>query len=218
MKPVFRPVVRPLVRSMAGLPLAVAAAAALAVVALTGLRHGSATAQLFALRGAAVILCSAVAFVIDDPADPCLASSPTPLAIRRGMRVAFAGVFFALVWAGATQLAGPGVPLVGVTLEAAAMLVFTLAVSACVEAGGAAGGPALALALLGTFVFQQRWPRWFIMLTVARDPVQRTAAAHWLVVLAVSAGVLAASGRDPAGRARLCKARHRAHRGDRPRR
>ncbi|MDP9073394.1 MAG: hypothetical protein M3N98_04300 [Actinomycetota bacterium] len=174
------------------------AALALAVVGISVLGDAGAATQLVALRGAAVIGCSAVAFVIDDPAANCLASSPTPMAWRRGMRVALAGASFALGWAALTRLVSGGVPIGLATLEAAAMLASTLAVAAKFELGGAAGGPALALAFLAAFLLQQRWPRLLAILVAADDPSRGTAVAHWWAVLAVSAVSLAASSRDPA--------------------
>lgn len=158
-----------------------------------------------ALIGVALLTSVGVGFALDDPAAVTLEASPTPLAVRRGMRLALLGVVLtagAVVHLSIASVVGEGVPIPARAwlVECGAFVVVTLAVSALAQrvlpelSGGAAAAPAglVLLACVGTlsrfrswlspFPGAEHWPRWWLVLAAA------AAALAWL-------------SRDPASRA-----------------
>lgn len=126
--------------------------------------------SLAGLRLAGLLVCTGAAFVLDDPAAPTLAGSPTNPPRRRGLRLGLLGAALALVWAGLLVLAAlvaevplSELPVATATLEAAAILALVLAVAAVVarddpSTGGAAGGAGLVLTMLIALLGQRLWP------------------------------------------------------------
>ena len=120
------------------------------------------------LRLAAVLVCAGAAYVVDDPAAPTLACSPTPLLSRRTLRVAGAVVAAGAAW-GALLVAvrwaaGPGrwAPA-ALTLQAAALLAtaLTMAVLASRFApdgrGGVAGSASVLVLALVSIALPHGW-------------------------------------------------------------
>lgn len=208
---------RPVVRSIRWGPLVGAGAAATAMVWLMGPDRPNPPTSLSSLRLAAFLLCAGAAFALDDQAADTLAPSPTTLLARRGVRLAVVVAGAGLLWAaliavaGVAAPAGQGpIPAAAATIEAAALVAFTLtsAVVACRWAphglGGIAGGPALTLAVLAAYLGQMRWPRHLTVFPLGPgDPNWEAAHRRWWVVLAVALAVMVAESLDPARRRSL---------------
>lgn len=121
--------------------------------------------RIFVLRVGALFLCMGAAFVLDDPTEETIGHVPTPLLLRRSLRIALliplaAGAWGVLVYfAGEVpRRAGGPVPVGDLTLEAATLLLIGLS-AACLGArltsdrlGGVAAGPVV-LALVGAAMF-----------------------------------------------------------------
>jgi hypothetical protein len=147
-------------RSITWIPLA---AATLIATVLVAWRHGhTGDASLYLV---AVLLPSAAAFALDDPATELLAASPTSLLRRRLLRVLVVGPPVAVIW---TVLLWWGFTH-GLEETAGLMLIFTgllgLSLGAAALAGrrsgGRAGGiftpPAILVLLFLSSVFPPRW-------------------------------------------------------------
>ncbi len=148
--------VRPTVRSLSWAPLAAAGALAFGLLGLTD-------QGLTELRLAAIGICVGAAFILDDAAAATVASAPTPLLVRRALRVGLASAPLAALWALLSWLAG-GAASWAVSLELAAMLALTLAAAAVATRlrgagrGGAAAGPALLVLLSAAYLLlPSRW-------------------------------------------------------------
>ncbi len=148
--------VRPTVRSLSWAPLAAAGALAFGLLGLTD-------QGLTELRLAAIGICVGVAFILDDAAAATVASAPTPLLVRRALRVGLATAPLAALWALLSWLAG-GAASWAMSLELAAMLALTLAAAAVATRlrgagrGGAAAGPALLVLLSAAYLLlPSRW-------------------------------------------------------------
>lgn len=216
--------VRPVARSVRWAPLLGGGLGGAAVVWLMGPDRPDPTTSLSSLRLAAIGLGAGAAFALDDRAADTLAPSPTTLLARRGLRLALVVAAAALLWAALTAAAGlaapaggGSLPAAGPTLEAAALLAFTLAAAVVAGRwaphglGGIAGGPALTLAVLGAYFAQMRWPRHLTVFAFGPgDPAWAAAHRRWALVLAVALAVLAVESLDPA-RSRL-RLRAPAHR------
>lgn len=191
-------VVAPLVRVVSLQPLGWAMAGGLMLVSVG---DGGSGALRLSAAGAAVA--AATAFVLDDPAAPTLAGSPTTLRVRRSHRIACAAVAMALWWMVvvnvATARAG-GLPLRGRALELTVLAAVALAVSAGAATtgdrtgGGVAGAACSAVCFVSTFLP----PAWW--LPFPADPGGPGATRRLLVLLALAAAVLAWMSRDPARR------------------
>ena len=186
---------RPTARTLSWAPLAGGSALALALVALTD-------PSVTELRVVAVAICVGAAFILDDAAAVTVASAPTPLLVRRALRVGLALAPLAALWALLSWLAG-GVASSAVSLELAALAV-TLAgaaIAARIRAdgrGGVAAGPALLTLLAAAFLLLPS--RWGLFPAGPRDPSWTAAHQRWtLIMLAGVLGLLWAS-RDPGQR------------------
>jgi len=189
---------------------AVAGATALASVLL--FRHSPANALLVA----GVFLAAGTAPLLDDEAATIVASSPTPLWVRRGTRLAVALPTFAIVWlmllsvAALLAPAGADVPFILVTWHWVGMLAVVLTVSCVATAvavpafDGSAGVAGLLGILAADVVVQRLWPRFGVFLLADPDVSTRLQVRMGGLV-AVSALALAISGRDPSRRwSRTC--------------
>ncbi len=188
--------VRPTVRSLSWAPLAAAGALAFGLLGLTD-------QGLTELRLAAIGICVGAAFILDDAAAATVASAPTPLLVRRALRVGLATAPLAALWALLSWLAG-GAASWAVSLELAAMLALTLAAAAVATRlrgagrGGVAAGPALLVLLSAAYLLLPS--RWGLFPGGPQDPLWTAAHQRWaLILLAGVLGVLWA-GRDPAWR------------------
>ena len=204
--------VRPVARSVRWGPLLGAGLAGGALVGLMSPDHPDASAGLAVLRLAAVLLAAGAAFALDDRAADTRAPSPTPLRARRALRLAVVVVAGAGLWAVVTATAAvvapagqEPLPVAGATLEAAAMLAFTLAAAVVAGRwaphglGGVAGGPTLTFAVLALYLAQMRWPRHLTFFALGPgDPAWGPAQLRWSAVLALALGILALESLDPA--------------------
>lgn len=185
--------VRPTLRSAPWAPLAGGGALALALLGLGDRGLGE-------LRLAAIAICVGAAFALDDAAATTIASVPTPLLARRGLRVGLALVPLAVLWALVGWLSDAG--SWAVSLELAAILALTLAAAAIAAQirgdgrGGVAAGPALVGLLASAYLLLPA--RWGLFPGGPEDPLWAPAHQRWVFVLIAGAlGVLWAS-RDPA--------------------
>ncbi|HWH35330.1 MAG TPA: hypothetical protein VNT56_08440 [Acidimicrobiales bacterium] len=177
-------------------------------------RNPESTASTLAgLRLAALLMSTGAAFALEDPAASTLASSPTGLRARQGLRLGLLLLTLAALWtavaAAAAVLAGvapSALPLGAATLEAVAMLAVALAVTAAASRtadgrGGVTGSSALLLAMLAALLGQQRWPRHLTVFPFEpSDPAWELAHTRWFGVLVGAVVVLAAACSDPARR------------------
>jgi hypothetical protein len=149
---------------------------------------------------AAVALCLSAAFVLDDPAAETVGGKPTPLLLRRGIRVAvYLPALFALwgailAYAGFEQVDG------AMWVEFAGMVALTLALAAMGsrfvggERAGMFAAPALLIALTASGFVSTRW-RPFPL-----DPISSgwfDLYGRWMIALVASLVVFVIAGRDP---------------------
>lgn len=92
------------------------------------------------LRLGALLLCMGSAFILDDPTEDTIGHVPTPLLLRRGLRVLLILPVLAFAWTTLVMVAGrvPSrdggpLPVADLTLEGATLLVIALS-AACVGA------------------------------------------------------------------------------------
>jgi len=184
---------RPLVRTVPWLPLPAAAVVGIGVLSLDG-------PTVLELRFAAIALCVAAAFVLDDRAAGLAAASPTSLLVRRAFRVALVLPFIGALWGLALWYAGDGFHA-GLTLELAAMLAVTLAAAAVAAPftsdarGGIVAAPVL-LILLATAVLALP-DSWTLFAHGSADPHWAASQQRWGAILAVALLTLACASRDP---------------------
>jgi len=189
---------RPVARTLPWLALVAAAALAFAVVRLGD-------AQTLQVRLAALALCVGAAFLLDDPAAETIQSVPTPLLVRRLLRLALAAPALAASWVLVLQPAVHA-PAWELTLELGALLALAVAVAALIARGpgpalgGVAGGPAV-LVLFGLAALLPH--RWALLVPGPEDPRWTTAHARWAFVLAAGLGALVWASLDPVRRRRL---------------
>lgn len=156
--------VRPLSRASSLGPLAFGGALATAYVWVEG-TGGFVDYRILVLRIAALVICMAAAFALDDATEDTLTSVPTPLMLRRFIRVGLVTPIAATWWylclhaVGDVprELGGP-LPASDLTLEASALLMMALAASclggilASDRLGGVLAGPLLFLFVALAFV------------------------------------------------------------------
>lgn len=205
--------VRPVARSMRWSPLMAVTVAALALVWLLRPEGGDSAGTIGSLRLGAYLLAAGAALALDDAAAPTLASSPTPLAPRRALRLVIGLAPVALAWCllVAAAWAGSGaawssLPVVALTIEAMGMVAFTVATAAIAAGrtsgvGGSAGPPALTLLVLALLMIQLRWPRQLTMFPMAPgDPAWTVAHQRWGALALVAAAAVVGANLDPARR------------------
>lgn len=154
-----------------------------------------------AIAGAAVGATSG--FLLDDPAAVTLAAAPAPFPMRRLHRVTIAAVSIGLWWIGAALLVtlrSGGFPLVGRSLELAALGAIALATSALAATSGdrTSGGIAGAVAALCCFATTFLPPQPWLPFPSSPDAPGASFRLTTAVVLAVAA--LWFMSRDPARR------------------
>ena len=154
------------------------------------------------------------AYCVGDPAEEVLAAQPTPLVVRRAVRVALVLPALAAAWAVLLELvttapamvAAPvehRLPAGALTVQATALLAVALA-AAAVAARGRQGGSAASAALaappavLGLLVAGLLLPvQAQLYATPADGPLWPAAQRHWAVLLAGAVAVLLWASRDP---------------------
>ena len=186
-------------RTVRWVPLAASGAIALWIV-YTGVHANRHTGDV-QLPLAAVVVCMAAAFVLDDEAARTVACTPTPLLMRRAIRVALG---MPLLWATWVILAWYSHALTAtMAVEYAGMLALTLTLAAIgaqvigEERAGLFASPALFVLLGSSAVISARWRPFPLM------PIGSTwfdLYGRWGVVLAVSALVFVMASADPAKR------------------
>lgn len=157
---------------------------------------------LMVLRGVAALLALGAGFLLDDAAASTLAASPTALLYRRSHRMALGLTCVGLPWAFAllaVRSRGTDLPLMGLTIELAAMVLLTLATCAVithradVPEPGVLVAPLIAGFLLAAFRMPERWA-----LMVAPGPSWEAAHGRWAVLATAAILVLVQYSRDPA--------------------
>ena len=122
--------------------------------------------RLLVLRVAALLICLGAAFSLDDPTEETIAYVPTPLWMRRLLRVVLVAPIALLYWIVCVKLVGPEpkgmggpVPMDDITLEATAVFVISMgaaslgAIFASDRLGGIVAAPIiLVLALAVVFL------------------------------------------------------------------
>lgn len=207
--------VKPVARSMRWSPLVGVTGVALLLVGMLRPEGSDLTGTIGSLRLSAYLLAAGAALAIDDRAGPTLASSPTPLALRRGVRLVIGLTPVALSWGlllgAAWAVSGAEwsqLPAVALTAEAVGMVAFTVATAAIAAGradgvGGSAGPPALTLLVVGLLMAQMRWPKHLTMFPMAPgDPIWTLAHRQWGVLALAAAGVVVGASLDPARRRR----------------
>jgi fluoroquinolone transport system permease protein len=185
-----------------GVALHVAAAVALLAATWTGLDDDGSSVMV--LRGVAVLLAAALALAVDEPAAALLDATPTPMVERLAARLALCGVLVLPTWTAAVALAslrGADVPLVGMTLELAALVALGLAVPLALRRWWRVSEPAVVVGplLLGALVAAAHLPRRLVLLPATPlDPAWGAAHLRWSVLLLAALGLLVAGLADPA--------------------
>ncbi|TMK86725.1 MAG: hypothetical protein E6G44_02335 [Actinobacteria bacterium] len=172
--------------------------------------------RVLALRIAAILLALGTSFILDDPTEDTTAHLPTPLWLRRAVRVGLAAPLLAVTWALLVPLAMRSsvdprpFPTGALTLELAALTIWALAVSASSARfvpegmGGVAAGPIL----LGLVAAANYLPRRMALFVLdPQDPRWQGAHDLWRLVLFAAIATLLVASRDP-GRASLRRHPH----------
>jgi hypothetical protein len=196
----LRLLARPLLRSMRWQP--VPAALLVSVLLVWWQDDAYPSRQVWLLRGVAVVLAAGLATALDDRTRATVAAVPLPLRLRTALPVALAAVPLTLTWAVLAVVVDARhsgtLPVLALSLEAAAVAALTVAVAAVVARRGvtdpgAVVGPVLLAVALGLPTLPRA-----IALAVDVGPGWTAAHLRWAAVLlvALGAGVLAV--RDPA--------------------
>jgi hypothetical protein len=150
---------------------------------------------------AGLVVCAAAGFLLDDEAAETVASSPTSLLVRRGIRVALG---LPLIWAIWGVLAWYAAGLTAsASLEFAGMLALTLALAGVggiilgEERAGLFSTPALFVALGASAILSNRWQPFPL---TPLSPTWFDRYARWGIVLIVSLLVFLLTSADPAKR------------------
>ncbi|WIM99004.1 hypothetical protein ACTOB_002632 [Actinoplanes oblitus] len=197
---------RPAARATPWVAFLAAAGVGLAIVAVPAVLSVTLSpADLVGLlRAAAVCGALGVAFLLDDPAAATIATVPTPRPVRYAARAGVALPPLAAWWAltlavtvaGAEHGTAAGLPLGGVTVEAAALGAAAFAVAAVRPRGGVVAAPAV-LALVAA---ASQFPPALAFYVPPGD--DRWAAAHgrWGVLLALAVAGAVSAVMEPARR------------------
>lgn len=163
--------------------------------------------RILVLRVGSLLLCLGTAFVLDDPTEETIGHAPTPLLLRRLLRIALvfpliAGAWGALVhFAGdVPRRAGGPMPVTDLTLEAATLLLVALSAS-CLGArftsdrsGGVVAAP-IVLAFVGAAMFLPH--DYKVIVGSASDPRWVPAHELWRFVFAGAALAFLSLNRSP---------------------
>ncbi len=204
--------VRPLAPAISWAPIAPAGGLALLLVWLRAQDAYSGPEELIvALRAAAILLAVAAAFSLDDAAAGTTASTPSPLLLRRTVRVALVALPTTALWAGALWLAArkplpepSSLPVALLSLELATIIMITLALAAAVIRWGDSnsGGLAASSALLGLTVLTWLIPEGVRPWVYPGEPQWAAAHRWWAVALIASLAWFVWAGLDPRRRRR----------------
>jgi hypothetical protein len=197
-------VLRASARAVPGRAVALHLTAAAALVAVTwrALEHDS--AAVLVLRGVAVLLATALALAVDEPAASLLDASPTPLRQRLVARTGLCCAVLLPAWliaVGAATLAGADVPVQAMSLELAALAAVGLAVPASLRRWWQVSEPGLVTGpvLLGALLAAAHLPRELVLLAGSPvDPAWGVAHQRWALVLVVAVALLVRAVADPA--------------------
>lgn len=176
-------------------------ACASAGVVVVGLVSGPSNAPWHG-RLAGMVVTVACAGLLDDTASSSLAASPTPLAARRGMRVALVGAGLGLWWSAMLVLMSlrtEGLPAVAMTRELGVLAAMSVLGALVVQRHNRDGKGAIGGVLaVGWFAlsFVPR-PEWMPMPPNSLDP--RAAGALTAILLCTLAAIAMLS-RDPASK------------------
>jgi len=142
------------------------------------------------LRGAALALCAAAVYALDDAAGETVGASPTSRFYRRLVRLGLVVPVVVLSWPIALS-AAEGAARVGLTLELAAMLSLMLAVTAVInrvrgdELGGIEGAAATLLVLASASLLLPG--RWTLFAGGPYDPSWGASHIRWTALLLLGA-------------------------------
>lgn len=172
---------RPTARAISWHPPLWAAGLALLYVAMEA-RSGYIDYRITVLRVGALLLCMGAAFVLDDVTEETIGHVPTPLLMRRGLRIGLLVSLLAVAWAVMLKIAGDVGPREGgpmpagdLTLEAATLLAIAFCAASlgtrftADRLGGVAAAPiVLGLVAIALFVPENQamilggpsYPRW----------------------------------------------------------
>ena len=162
--------------------------------------------RVLVLRVAALLVCMGAAFVLDDATEDTISHLPSPLLLRRALRVALLLPLVAATWFLLVYLAGDVAPRDGgpmpvgdITLEAATLLATALA-AACIGArvtsdrlGGVAAAPIL-LAVIAVALFL---PGNYKLIISVGDPRWANVHDTWRMALTVAVVVFVYVNRSP---------------------
>jgi hypothetical protein len=162
--------------------------------------------RVLVLRVAALLVCMGAAFILDDATEDTISHLPSPLLLRRALRVALLLPLVAATWFLLVYLAGDVAPRDGgpmpvgdITLEAATLLATALA-AACIGArvtsdrlGGVAAAPIL-LAVIAVALFL---PGNYKLIISVGDPRWANVHDTWRMALTVAVVVFVYVNRSP---------------------
>lgn len=189
---------------------AVVAASVVALAALVG-RDGPPPPVPLLVRLIAILVVAGTAAVLDDPAQPSIAASPVPLAVRRAIRIGLGWVTACGTWAVAVAVLLARFDVSGFSagraaLEFAAMLaVMTAGAGVALALGHGSGFPAGSTATMAFAFGMIHLPaRFSLVVAPAGTPAFDHETLRWTIVLAVMLAAIAWHMRDPArARARV---------------
>lgn len=181
-------------------PMVVAGGAGLLVVALAAANPGS---IVFKLQIASAAVAASAAWLLDDPAAETLASSPTPLVARRGIRMAVAVAFVAVWWVVTVTVATSavdGLPASALLREVAVLTALAIlgSVAAQRRSTDGRGGSAGALVAIGWFALSFL-PR-VGAVPLPPDPLRPGTSGALLAITGAAAGLALLISSDPARR------------------
>jgi hypothetical protein len=154
--------------------------------------------RVLVLRVAALLVCMGAAFVLDDATEDAISHVPSPLLLRRGLRVALLLPPVVATWFLLINLAGDvaprdggPVPVGDISLEAATLLATALS-AACIGArvtsdrlGGMPAAPIL-LAVVAAALFL---PGSYKLIVAVGDPRWANVHDTWRTALAAAVGI-----------------------------
>jgi len=165
---------------------------------------------IWVMRLAGLFICVGAAFILDDPTEDTIGHVPTPLILRRLLRVALALPAAGLLWLLSIGLAGSipdryggPLPVNDLTLEASAVFVVALAASslgarlASDRLGGIVASP-IVLALVAVALFLPEDQR--LIIGSPHDPYWDKAHTTWKLALAIGGGAFVFLNGDPGRR------------------
>lgn len=197
-------VLRASVRAVPSRAIALHLAAAAVLLAATWRGLDDDGTAVLVLRGVAVLLATALALAVDEPAAALLDATPTSLGQRLAARLALCCSLLVPAWllaVGAAVSAGADVPVGTLSLELAALTAVGLAVPAALRRWWQVSEPGLVTGpvLLGALLAVAHLPRELLLLPGhPADPAWAAAHWRWGGILVVSACLLARAVTDPA--------------------